>query len=63
VRRDPANREYFWLTGRMSITDTDPDTDQIAVQQSCISVSPIHYDLTDRAMVDEMRSWGIEGLL
>jgi 5'/3'-nucleotidase len=63
VRRDPANREYFWLTGHMSITDIDPETDQIAIQQNYISVSPIHYDLTDRLMVEEMRGWGIEGLL
>jgi 5'-nucleotidase len=63
VRRDPANREYFWLTGHMSVTDTDPETDQIAIQQNYVSVSPIHYDLTDRGMVEQLKSWGIEELL
>lgn len=62
VRRDPANREYFWLTGRMNVTDTDPETDQIAIREKYISITPIRYDLTDRTMLVEMRGWGVEGL-
>ena len=62
VRRDPANREYFWLTGHMSITDTDPETDQIAIQQGYVSISPIHYDLTDRRMLEELKGWSVERL-
>jgi 5'-nucleotidase len=62
VRRDPANREYFWLTGRMVTTDTDPSTDQIAVKENYISISPIRYDLTDEAMVEAMKEWGVGDL-
>lgn len=62
VRRDPAGREYFWLTGNMVITDTDPDTDQIAIGKQFVSVTPIHYELTDRAMLDRMKGWGLERL-
>jgi len=62
VRRDPANREYFWLTGRMNVIDTDPETDQIAIRNGYISVTPVHYDLTDRRMLDEMKRWGLGDL-
>jgi 5'-nucleotidase len=62
VRKDPANREYFWLTGRMIMTDTNPDTDTIAVRNEYVSITPIHYDLTDRAMVERMRKWDTNGL-
>lgn len=62
VRRDPANREYFWLTGRMNVTDTDEDTDQIAVRNGYVSITPIHYNLTDRVMIEKMRTWQIEKL-
>jgi 5'-nucleotidase len=62
VRRDPANREYFWLTGKMNVTDTDPDTDQIAVRDHYISITPIHYDLTDLQQLEVMRKWGIDRL-
>lgn len=62
VRRDPANREYFWLKGKLNVTDTDPESDQIAVQSGFVSITPIHYDLTDRRMLKEMKDWGLDGL-
>jgi len=62
VRRDPANREYFWLTGRMMITDTDPFTDQIAIRENYVSITPIHYELTDGAMLEKLKSWNVEKL-
>ncbi len=63
VRRDPANREYFWLTGKMKVTDSDPGTDQVAVRDGYISVTPIRYQLTDDRMVGELGEWGVGGLL
>jgi 5'-nucleotidase len=62
VRRDPANREYFWLTGKLNIVDTDPDIDQIAIQNKYVSVTPIQYDLTDKSMLDRMKKWRVEDL-
>jgi 5'-nucleotidase len=62
VRRDPANREYYWLTGSMHVTDTDLDTDQIAIEKGYVSVTPVHYDLTNRVMMETMKRWGIENL-
>jgi 5'-nucleotidase len=62
VRRDPAGREYFWLTGSMAIRDTDPETDQIAVRENFISVTPIHYELTDRAQFERMKQWSLGDL-
>lgn len=62
VRRDPANREYFWLTGKLHVVDTDPDIDQIAIQRKFVSITPIQYDLTDRKMLEAMKSWNVESL-
>ena len=62
VRRDPANREYFWLTGSMNVIDTEADTDQIAIKNNYVSVTPVHYDLTDRKMLESMKEWKIEEL-
>ena len=62
VRRDPAGREYFWLTGSMAIKDTDPETDQIAVRENFISVTPIHYELTDRVLLERMKRWALGDL-
>ncbi len=62
VRRDPANREYFWLTGRMNFTDTADDTDVVAIRDQYVSITPIRYDLTDLQMLREMREWDVEAL-
>jgi 5'-nucleotidase len=62
VRRDPAGREYFWLTGSMAIRDTDPETDQIAVRENFISVTPIHYELTDLVLLERMKQWSLGDL-
>ena len=63
VRRDPAGREYFWLTGHMNVTDTDANTDQVAIGEGYISVTPIHYDLTDGDQLERMKGWDIAGLM
>lgn len=60
VRRDPSQKEYFWLTGELEVLDEGNDTDQRAVMNNYVSVTPIQYDLTDRAMVEVMQRWGIE---
>ncbi len=62
VRRDPANREYFWLTGQMNITDSDPETDQVAIREGYISITPIRYQLTDSGMLDALKGWEISSL-
>ncbi|HUL45338.1 MAG TPA: 5'/3'-nucleotidase SurE [Bacteroidota bacterium] len=57
VRRDPNNKEYYWLTGTLEIIDTSSDTDQIAVMNRYVSVTPIHYDLTNYRSLPALRRW------
>jgi 5'-nucleotidase len=63
VRRDPNNKEYFWLAGKLDIMDHSADTDEIAVNNNYISVTPIQYDLTDYPMVKKIRRWDLDLLL
>lgn len=60
ARRDPANKEYYWLTGALVEMDEGTDVDQWAVSHDYISVTPIQYDLTDHSMLDELKRWGLE---
>ena len=60
VRSDPNGREYYWLTGKMNITDEADDTDIIAVKNNYISITPLHYDLTDYKMIDEVKKWDLK---
>ncbi len=59
VRRDPANKEYFWLTGGLENVDEDLAFDEAAVRAGYISVTPIQYDLTNTEMIAHVRSWKI----
>ncbi len=60
ARRDPNNKEYFWLTGHLEQGDISGDDDQYAVSHKFVSITPLHFDLTDYSMIGEMKNWGIE---
>jgi len=59
VRRDPANKEYFWLTGGLENVDQDLAFDEAAVRAGFVSITPIQYDLTDDTMIRKMASWKV----
>ena len=61
-RRDPSNREYFWLKGDLLELDHEEDVDQRAVLNNKVSITPIHYDLTDYAMLEPLAGWGVGSL-
>jgi 5'-nucleotidase len=62
-RLDPYGREYYWLTGSLLEVDTDLETDQASVRKNYVSVTPIHFDLTDYETFNRMKNWEIEKLL
>jgi len=57
IRVDPNNRLYYWLTGSMLKIDKSIEFDVKAVDEGYISVTPIHYDLTDYNMFEKMKKW------
>lgn len=56
VRADPNGRDYYWLTGKMMVLDESTDFDITAVKENYISVTPLHYDLTDYAAYEEIKN-------
>lgn len=60
LRLDPNKREYYWLTGRMASKDKDNSLDQKAVEENYISITPIHYDLTDHKTLEEIKNWKLK---
>jgi len=52
-RVDPHGRTYFWQGGNIT-QDLEPDTDLRAIQEDCISMTPMHSDLTN---FDGVESW------
>jgi len=62
VRRDPANKQYFWLTGVLEDVDWASDADHWAVTHRYVSITPIHFDLTNYHMIETVKQWGVEKL-
>lgn len=59
ARVDPRGRRYYWLLPDELRAGECPDTDLGALAQHYVTVTPLHFDLTARAQLDEMRrrSW------
>ncbi len=57
VRKDPYNREYFWLVGEKMEIGPDEDVDERAILNQKISITPIHYDLTCYPLLQTLRDW------
>ena len=46
-RKDPHNRNYYWLTGEFVNFDKAKDTDVWALANGYVSVVPVQFDLTN----------------
>lgn len=58
-RTDPRGRHYYWLTGEREPADDQEGTDGWAVARGYISVTPIHLNMTDDRLVEELATWGL----
>ncbi len=59
-RKDPQERDYFWLTGKFVSLDNGEDTDEWALLNNYVSVVPVHFDLTSHKTIPLLREWELE---
>jgi 5'-nucleotidase len=57
---DPNGREYFWIGGGESKWWGGPDSDFRAIHERCISVTPLHLDLTNYNLLEGLNAWGLK---
>jgi 5'-nucleotidase len=55
ARADPNGMDYYWLTGKMVINDASNEFDISAVMDNYVSITPLHYDLTDYQSYEELK--------
>jgi len=53
--QDPFNRTYYWLIGEKKDIETDLHVDDGALANNYISITPIHFNLTHKKLVDELQ--------
>ncbi len=56
-RTDPRNHVYYWLTGSKVDVEHEPEVDDVAISQNYISITPLHYDLTNYDALSAIRAW------
>jgi 5'-nucleotidase len=61
VREDPRGKPYYWIGGDRTGHDEIRDSDNNAVSNGHVSVTPIHYDLTDYRSFDFARALDVPG--
>jgi 5'-nucleotidase len=61
-KEDPRGRKYYWIGGNEYQHEDIPGSDCNAVlRDKCISVTPLHLDLTDERMLGTLSGWKVEG--
>jgi 5'-nucleotidase len=56
-RVDPRGRVYFWTAPGFSCPEPHPDTDVSAMGEGYITVTPLQFNLTHAAMLEQMQGW------
>lgn len=57
--KDPWGRDIFWIGGGHVTWSGGEDSDFRAVRDGYISVTPLHVDLTNYRLMDEVRTWSL----
>ncbi len=55
-RVDPRGRRYFWIGNGNPVLEGSDDTDVGAIRNNCISITPIHLDITARAYLENLKN-------
>ncbi|MEA1928654.1 MAG: 5'/3'-nucleotidase SurE, partial [Candidatus Auribacterota bacterium] len=58
-RVDLRGRKYYWMGGEMDFPDNDPGSDHSALMDNYITVSPLHYDMTDYSFLPKLGEWNL----
>jgi 5'-nucleotidase len=56
-RKDPKGRSYYWATDEPPPRPTDHETDLTALQQGCLTLTPLQYDMTRHSLLSPMQQW------
>lgn len=56
---DPRGKAYYWIGGNDPTWERLGETDYEAVTSGWISLTPLHLDLTNHRVIDELKAWDL----
>lgn len=54
---DPRGNVLHWIAGVGNAIDSGPGTDFYAIEQGFVSITPIHFDMTNYSAMDNIEDW------
>ena len=57
-KMDPQGHAVYWLDGALPAQTMHPNSDIEAVLDRYVSITPLSFDVTDRAMLPTVEKWG-----
>ena len=58
-RTNPLGRDYYWLSGKFVNKDKGEDTDEWALENEYVSITPTQYDLTAHHAIKNINHWNL----
>jgi len=58
-RLDPSGRPYFWIASPDTTPAEEPDGDHAALRARCVSITPLHANMTHEPSRALVASWGL----
>ena len=55
IRQDPRGNPYYWLGGEIPMHRVDPGADRALLSQNYITLTPLQFELTNRAAINELQ--------
>jgi len=59
-RQDPRGRNYYWIGGEPPSGVPEEGTDIWALANNYVSITPLHLDMTEYQMMEQLRRWRLE---
>jgi 5'-nucleotidase len=56
-RTDPRGRAYYWATNDPPPPPSEHETDLTALEKGFVTVTPLQYDMTNKAVLNQMETW------
>ena len=60
-RTDPGGRDYFWALWSEPDSPAPESADVTELRSGNVTLTPLHFDLTEHRLLTEMPGWGLRG--
>lgn len=55
-RKDPFGRTYYWFAGSFGDNDTNPESDDVVINEGYVSVTPLEFNFTSLGSIERIKS-------